>query len=115
MPKVKQLDSTTRPFLKQSDLHPVSLLYLCFPPSPTPHKQDTIVARDSLVLGLSNAGGSCSVFSVSLGILPLFIKYYLFVPAVFVVVVVNAPRIRHTLVLDELRLTGRLISHTEGG
>ena len=36
-------------------------------------------------------------------------------PAVFVVVVVNAPRILHTLVLDELWLTGRLISHTEAG
>ena len=43
-------------------------------------------------------------FSVCLGFWPLFVKYYLAVSIVFVVVV-NVPRIFHILLLDEFWLT----------
>ena len=68
-------------------------------------QKDTIIARDSLVPGLSSVERFLfCFFSVCLGILPLFVKYYLAVSIVFVVVV-NVPRIFHTLLLDEFWLT----------
>lgn len=78
---------------------------------PFPQSQDIHESRNSLVLWLNIVGDSYCFFSVYLGILPLFIKYYLSLSIVFVVGIggggggVKVPRIFHTLCVDELWLT----------